>query len=225
MVPRSIRNAPGGVCYHVINRSCVPASIFSTDDDYQYFVHAVQRAQEQAQLKLFSVCLMPNHFHLVVRPRRDGDLPCWMQRLTTLHVRWHHRRFGTRGPLWQGRYKSFPIQEDGHLVTVMRYVERNALRANLVTRAEDWRWGSLNWRVTGGYASLLSPPPVALTDRWVEIVNTAHVPGEVEDVRRCITRGRPFGCEGWVQQTAKELGLSSALHSIGRPLRTPGKGA
>ncbi len=87
---------------------------------------------------------MPNHFHLVLWPYEDGDLSNWMQWLLTTHVRRYHRMYGTSGHVWQGRFKAFPIQQDEHLFVVMRYVERNALSAQLVTSAEDWRWSSVH---------------------------------------------------------------------------------
>jgi putative transposase len=78
---------------------------------------------------------MPNHFHLVLRPYADGDLSHWMRWLMTTHVRRYLRHYQHSGHIWQGRFKAFPIQEDEHLATVVRYVERNALRANMVARA------------------------------------------------------------------------------------------
>ncbi|NJO13032.1 MAG: transposase [Gammaproteobacteria bacterium] len=159
-MPRTARNAPGGACYHVINRSNGRVGLFCSDEDYRYIVHALQRTQERQRLELFAACLMPNHVHLVARPQSNRDLARWMQRLLTTHVRWHHGRRGSSGCLWQGWFKAFPIAADRHLITVLRYVERNALRARLVTKAEQWPWGSLHWRQTGNYRSLLSPLPV-----------------------------------------------------------------
>jgi putative transposase len=84
---------------------------------------------------LLAVCLMPNHFHLVVSQHCARDISRWMQRLLTTHTHRHHLRHGTSGRVWQGRFKAFPIKQDDHLLTVMRYVERNASRAGLVNRA------------------------------------------------------------------------------------------
>ena len=96
-------------------------------------------------MRVLSWCLMPNHWHLVLWPREDGQLSRFMLRLCTAHVRRHFAHYQTScgGHLYQGRFKSFPVQDDFHFLTVCRYVEANALRANLVGRAQDWRWGSL----------------------------------------------------------------------------------
>ena len=117
-------------------------------------------AQERLDLPILALCLMPNHVHLVVRPDgRQRHHHAGLHWLFTTHARHYHEKYGTTGRLWQGRYKAFLVQDDHYLLTLMRYVERNALRKNLVARAEDWRWGSLNWRVARATRRLTLPPP------------------------------------------------------------------
>ena len=160
---------------------------------------------------------MPNHFHLVLLPYSDSDLCRWMQWLLTSHVRGYHRRYRSSGHVWQGRFKAFPIQQDSHLLKVMRYVERNALRANLVDRAENWLWGSLSWRVCGFSVSFLTLPPVSLPDNWQERVNAPESADELAVLRRSVNRGAPFGNVAWAEATAERLGLESSLRPRGRP--------
>ena len=215
-MPRRARVVAGGVCYHVINRANQRTRIFHCADDYRYFVLAMARVQERLPVEIFSACIMPNHVHLVVRPRGDDDLPHWMQRLMTTHVRWHHQRHETTGRLWQDRYKAFPIEQDRHLVTVMRYVERNAARAGLVRKAEDWPWSSLAW--TGGVEqALLSRAPVILPRNWCAFVNMPLSTAELDAIRTCVNRQRPYGSDSWVQDTARRYDLGSTLTPRGRP--------
>ncbi len=141
--------------------------------------------------------------------------------LTLTHTqRWHahYHTVGT-GHLYQGRFKSFPVAADEHFWTVCRYVERNALRAGLVERAEDWRWCSLWRRERGGAEAqtLLSAWPCAAPWPWREWVNEPQTPAEVDAVRRCVRRGQPFGSPDWVVQTAERLGLHRTLRPQGRP--------
>ncbi len=87
-------------------------------------------------------CLMPNHFHLALLPKNDGDLSVWMHWLQKTHIRRYHKHYHSSGHMWQGRFRPFPIQEDAHLLTVLRSIERNPVRANLVGSAELWKWSS-----------------------------------------------------------------------------------
>ena len=155
-------------------------------------------------------------------PLQVGDLGRFMQRLTTTHVRrWHlHRHTVGTGHLYQGTYKSFPIEEDEHLSTVLRYVERNPVRPSLVQRAEDWKWGIL-WRwlhpAEHQEKPILCPSPIARPSDWVTRVNRVLTKKDSEAVRTSVVRGRPFGSEAWQEATAKQLGLESTFRSRGRP--------
>ncbi len=145
---RRPRTALGGLAYHVMNRVSGKQDLFEDSGDYEAFERVLSEARERERMRVCAYALMPNHFHLVLWPRGDGDLSRFMQWLTMTHTqRWHaHRHNVGHGHLYQSRFKSFPIQTDEHFLKVCRYVERNALRARLVERAEDWVWGSLGCR-------------------------------------------------------------------------------
>jgi len=172
-------------------------------------------------VSLVGFSLMPNHFHLVLWPRKDGDLSRFMQWLAMTHTqRWHAYRHSVgHGHLYQSRFKSFPIQRDEHFLTVCRYVERNALRAKLAKRAEDWPWCSLACRIKKLEKAglLLDDWPVDRPRGWRRTVNLPQCKQELERVRDSIRRGRPYGNEAWVRRTAAKLGLESTLRPIGRP--------
>jgi len=140
-----------------------------------------------------------------------------MQWLMTSHVRRYHAHYHSSGHVWQGRFKSFVVQTDEHFLTLLRYVERNALRAGLVEPAEDWRLGSLYWRTSRRRLALLADWPVKRPARWRALVNTALNEAELEAIRRCITRGRPYGGERWTKRIAVEHQLETTLRPRGRP--------
>lgn len=215
----------GGYVYHVLNRGNGRMTIFDDAGDYDAFERILEEAREREPgVGLLAYCLMPNHWHMVVRPSSSGELSRFVRWLTLTHTqRWHaHRHTVGGGHVYQGRYKSFLVQAEGHLATACRYVERNALRANLVKRAEDWRWSSL-WRWHAGSAEerrLLSPWPIAGGRRppnWLERVNKPQSDAELEALRRSVNRGQPFGSEAWRGKISGQFGLESTFRPRGRP--------
>lgn len=192
-----------------MNRVNNKARIFHQPADYLSFLGLMVESQSRLQLDLLAACLMPNHFHLVVRPASDRDVSRWMHWLLTTHVRRHHGRDDSVGRIWQGRFKAFPIQQDGHLLAVMRYVERNALRARLVDVAESWPWGSLAWR-TGRFPGLaLAEAPVVLPLSWARYVNAPQTAAELDAIRRCAALEQAFGSEEWLEGVAPDRGLDA----------------
>lgn len=222
-MPRTARASVGGLAYHVINRGNGQSTVFHKDADYQAFETLIGLACERLPMRVPGYCLMPNHFHLIVMPRHDGDLSRWMQWLMTSHVRRYHRHHGTSGHVWQGRFKAFPIQADEHLLTVLRYVERNALRARLVDRAEAWQWGSLYWLGRRSAPAWLGDWPIDRPRQWRARVNQPQSDDEQRAMQRCIQRGTPYGTSTWVKRTANRLGLESTLRPRGRPRHTDNK--
>ena len=220
-MPRPLRAAVGGVVYHVLNRANAGMRIFAGSGDYEAFERILTEGHEHVSMRMLGYCLLPNHWHLVLWPRRAGDLSEFMRWVTVTHTQRWHAAHGTAGSghVYQGRFKSFPVQSDAHLLTVCRYVERNALRAGLVQRAENWRWCSL-WRRRSGGAearSLLSDGPVDRPRGWVRLVNNPQTEEELAALRRCVVRARPFGSEAWTKRIARRLGLGSTLRPRGRP--------
>jgi len=213
---RPARASVGGVCYHVVNRGNAQAEVFHKDEDYAAFVRLIEDAFTRLPMRVLAYCLMPNHFHMVLWPHGDGDLSRWMQWLLTSHVRRYHRHYHGSGHVWQGRFKAFPIQQDEHLLTVLRYVERNPLRANLVERAEQWEWSSAG-RAKKPLPAWLHVGPVRYDGNWLRWVNRPQTAAEEESLRRCIARGSPFGGPIWQRLMASRLGLEASLRPRGRP--------
>lgn len=147
----------------------------------------------------------------------DGNLSRLMAWGTNTHVkRYRHDKVG--GHLYQGRFKSFPVQEDGHLLILLRYVEANPLRAALAERAGDWPWSSYALRLAGPWAQRwLSAWPLPRPAEWGEMVETRWGEAELAEVRASLDRGRPFGEPQWVRQSAVRLGLEASLRPPGRP--------
>ena len=220
-MPRRPRLAAGDLAYHVLNRRVGRLPLFEKPADYVAFEKNLAEAHAQTRIRIAAYCLMPNHWHLVLWPRRDGELSEVLRLITVTHTqRWHaHYHTAGTGPVYQGRFKSFPVQTDEHFLTVVRYVKRNALRAKFVTRAEEWQWSSL-WRQAQGEDKLtawLSDWPIERPRDWVARVNRPQTASELEALRLSVQQGRPSGDESWVRRMAKRFGMESTLRPCGRP--------
>ncbi len=223
-MPRALRVSKGGIVYHVLNRANSRTTIFEKDTDYQAFGKVLSEAFERRPVCVLDYCVMPNHWHMVLWPKSDGDLSEFLGWLTMTHTQRRHASRGTTGSghLYQGRFKSFPIQADNHLLAVCRYVARNPVRAGLVDRAEKWRWSSLWEREFGDGQTkkLLSDGPFNRPSNWCEYVNQSETSNTLAALRESVNRGRPFGNKKWLHKTVTEFGLESTLRSRGRPKKT-----
>lgn len=210
----------GGI-YHMLNRANQRVAIFDTVGDYEAFEQILTDAIDKFQIKLFSYCLMPNHWHFVVGPEVDGEMSRFAQWLSLTHTQRHHAHRGSagNGHLYQGRYKSFPVQSDEHFLTVNRYVERNPFAAGLCKSPEQWRWSSL-WRWRHGSTKekqLLAQWPIPRRPDWVDWVRVPLSEEEERKLQRSLRRGAPFGDDGWIESVARRFDLESTLRARGRP--------
>lgn len=215
-MPRTARASEGGF----VNRRNGRNDVFHKPDDFLAFVNLMREAHEKVPMRLLGYCLMNNHFHLILWPHEDGDLGRWMQWLMTSHVRRYHRHDGTSGHVWQGRFKAFPVQVDDHYFTVLRYVERNPKRANLVDRSQDWESSSLLPTACSGPEGLLFEGPVPKRSLWTRFVNGAETDAELNVLRHSPSRGTLFGAPQWQQETAIQLGLESSMRPRKRPRKS-----
>jgi putative transposase len=197
--------------------------MFKTDADFLAFERVMAEAKQRVPIRILDYCVLSNHWHFVVCPEMDGELSAFFRWLAHTHaMRWRvaHHTVGY-GPLYQGRFKSLPVQEDEHLLTLCRYVERNPVTAGMVARAEQYRWGSL-WVRRSGTAeqkALLSPWPVDCPRDWVKTVNTPMTGKELDRLSISLKRGRPFGNEMWTAKVVKKMGLEHTVRAEGRPKR------
>ena len=220
-MPRAPRVDEGGYVYHVLNRANARAQIFDDARDYKLFEQLLVDGVKKYNVQLLAYCLMPNHWHLVLFPQEDGVLSQFMGWLSNAHTRKWHVAKGTigQGHLYQGRYKSFLCQQDEHLLTLIRYVERNALKANMVRRAENWQWSSV-WRREKGtdeQKKLLALWPIPIPRDYRTLLNSPQTEAEEAALERSESKGVPYGSDVWMLRTVKKYGLEQTLRSVGRP--------
>ncbi len=204
--------------YHVLNRGNGRMRIFHKGGDYEAFQRVLAEGLERYPVEVFTYCLMPNHWHLVVRPGADDALGRWLGWVGVTHVRRYHEHYHSRGGghLYQGRFKSFPVAEDDYFLTLCRYVEANALRAGLAEAPSNA--GGRLWQRPAEEPRLpLSAWPVERPRDWLARVNRALKEEQLDGIRTCVQRGRPLGPRQWVERTVARLRLEFTLRSAGRP--------
>lgn len=197
---RQPRPIADGLVYHALNRGNNRGAVFADAGDFQAFLDALAKTKERYPFRRFADCLMSNHFHLVLAPDAGQSISRIVQSLTVAHTWHYHKRHGTSGHVWQGRFKSPVIETDEHLLTVLRYVEGNPLRAGMVSDWASYVWSSYLVHGLGRRFGLIDEAPVwerlgkteaARQSRWREWVHTPLTEKELAGVRRAATTGHP----------------------------------
>jgi putative transposase len=226
-MPRTARIAPGGLVYHVLNRSVGKRRLCANDADFEAFERIMIEAHRRHPIRILSYCVLFNHWNFVVWPEKDGQVSDYFRWLAHTHaMRWRVAHRNARsGRLYQERFKSFPVQVE-HLLTVLRYVERIPLSAGLVVNAQEWRWGGLWARKEGDHAikSILSPWPVKRPANWAARMKAPLSAEDLGRLQTSIERSRPFGDDAWVQRTVSELKLEHTVRPPGRPPKRSDRG-
>jgi putative transposase len=222
-MPRAPRIDVGGEIYHVINRANGRFNIFESDAAYRDFEILLKEMQSLYDMRILAYVLMPNHWHMLLYPKHDGDLAKNMRWLGTTHTRRFHTQTNTvgMGHLYQGRYKSFLVEGDRHLLTVLKYIERNPVRAKLAIHVEDWQWGSAYHRTKGTLVQkeLLAEIPTDLPRNYHDWINMPEPSEELDLIRKSIAKGIPYGGELWRDAKIKRYSLAQTLRLPGRPTK------
>jgi putative transposase len=191
-MPKRFIRGSGGHIFHVTNRAALGQVLFDSPDSYLLFLHTLKQACEHVPMRVLAYCLMPNHWHLVLAPIRDGDLSRFMHWLTGTHAKRLRHATNTvgRGAVYQGPYHADPVDNEAGLYRLLRYVERNPVRARLIERAEGWPWSSATLNPVTRIP--LTPWPVPRPKEWLELLAAADVPYEVDAIRlRIVYRSKP----------------------------------
>lgn len=213
-MPRIRRSLVDSAIYHVINRGNSKQEIFHKDMDYEIFIDLIRKTKLKYKIQIFAYCLMPNHFHILLK---SEELSKYMHLLMSSHVRKYHKHYGTSGHIWQGRYKSFIVQSDEHLLVISRYIEGNPVRGGLVKSAKDWKWSSHLDRLGERSNILINELPIKLPVNWTEYVDTPLTGKELEKINQSVNRQSPYGELEWVNKLCREVGLLSTINPRGRP--------
>ena len=197
-MPRPRRAAEGGLVYHALNRADARLAIFDfgLTRIMPRSSRVLARAVVRHEMRLLAYCLMPNHFHPLLWPRRIGDLSQFMRWLTVTSPIAGTPTTAPPAPVTSTRAGSSHSRWNRATISCRcAAMSSGTLRANLVERAEDWRWGSLSARRAKADKERppLAPWPIARPRDWTARVNRPFGPKEEAAVCRSIQRGQPFG--------------------------------
>ena len=224
-MPRPLRPIEAGLVYHLINRGNNRDAVFRDEGDYAAFLQALADQKARRPFDLLGYCLMPDHVHLLARAR-EAPISRVMQGLLVAHTQRYHKVHRSGGHVWQGRFRSPVVQDDDHLLTVLRYIEANPVRAGMVAEAGDWRWSSFAAHGLGRADDLLDPIPaydaLAATPatrrrRWSAFVRRTPDSDELAALRRSIQASLPYGDPAWVEGLGRRLGIDLEIRPRGRP--------
>jgi putative transposase len=224
-MPRPLRPIDDGLIYHVINRGNNRQTVFRKRADFAAFLQVLGELKERKPFELYGYCLLHNHFHLLLRPV-GSSISRIMQSLLVSHTQRYHRHYSSGGHVWQGRFKSPVIQNDEHLLAVLRYIEANPLRARIVRRAENYPWSSYRVHGMGEADGLvdplvnyeeLSPRAEVRRKKWAVKVHSPLRGPQLAAIRRSVATGLPYGERPWVERLARRLKLDLIIRPRGRP--------
>jgi putative transposase len=211
-VPNHPTEGHAGTTFHVVNRAAYGQLLFEDFGEYLLFMRLLAWALGRSPIDLFAYCLMPNHWHLLLRPEASGDLSQFMYDLTKQHAqelrRWRDN-LGA-GAVYQGRYRASPVRTETYFYRAARYVERNPVRARLSERADGWLWSSASGiGIIQGVRLAEWPEPRPKS--WSEFVNEIESPEDLALIRKRTRR-----CE-LIDDPEAELGLSAVAIAAHAP--------
>ena len=226
-MPRAARIALPNYPHHVIQRGHNRQAVFAAADDYRYYLDNLAEWKTAYACKVYAYCLMTNHVHLIIdpgeQPERLGQL---MKRVAGRQTRYVNRLEGRSGTLWEGRYKSSPIENDAYLLACCRYVELNPVAAGICYAPEDYPWSSCAARLGGPRPEWLDLDPawqgLATTEAqriqfYREYLSEPISDEEREAIVRPVQRGQLTGGAAFIDAIAERLGRRIEKRGQGRP--------
>lgn len=225
-MPRKPRFIIPGVPVHIVQRGHSRNDVFFDEPDYLAYLKFLKEASERYQCAIHAYVLMTNHIHLLAVPQDNDGITRMMQYIGRHYVPYIHNAYGGSGSLWEGRYKASLIQDDRYLLTCMRYIELNPVRAKMVNTPTQYRWSSYHRNGRGKPDEILTAHPLyqslgktekgrqtAYKALFREVIDTESL----TDIRNAWQTGTPLGNERFLKQVEKRLKCRVGQARRGRP--------
>lgn len=146
---RQARKRSNTGIYHVFLRGIDKRDIFLDDEDRETFINNIIKAKKLGNFLILGYCLMDNHVHILIK--ENEEIGTSIKRILVGYVGWHNNKYERTGHLFQNRFKSEPVETDSYLITVLRYIHQNPIKAGLVKKIEDYTWSSYQHYIFGYY--------------------------------------------------------------------------
>ena len=227
-MPRTARAILPGYPHHIVHRGHNRQKVFASRRDYERYLATLAEFKLVLGVKVYAWCLMTNHVHLLLEPSNATCLALLMKRLAAGQTHHHNRLEGRSGTLWEGRYKSSLVQNEGYLLACCRYIELNPVRARIVAAPQDYPWSSYRARLGYAESAILDLDPCyqelgidesARRERYSEFLQNAIPEGEWGLIRTAVRRGQLTGNDVFSKQVAATLGRRIGNRGPGRPPR------
>lgn len=224
-MPRRARLVLPGIPLHITQRGNNRLPCFFLEADYRYYLGLLNSSSAASQCEVHAFVLMTNHVHLLVTPHDPAGPAALMKSLGERYVQYVNRRHERSGTLWEGRYRSSPVDSDRYLLTCYRYIELNPVRANMVARPDDYRWSSNRANAYGIRSSVITPHPLyqALganaTDRqqaYRGLFEGGLAENEVNRIRIANRGNGALGSHAFIARVEDELGREASARRRGR---------
>jgi len=216
-MPRISRVVAPGHPHHVTQRGTNSTDIFLDDDDRTFFLSTLDQWRERTGTRVWAYCLMDNHFHLLLEPWDIAGLGKCLHGATFRYAQYFNGKYGRTGRLWENRYFSCPIDKDAYLWAVVRYIERNPVRAKMTRGAEDWRWSSARAHISGRPDRAINLFDWLDTSARSDYGRFLNENGNDDHIRKATSRGRPCGGAIFLEILERQLGRSLRPNKCGRP--------
>lgn len=226
-MPRKARVVVPDTPHHIVQRGHNHQTVFAHDDDYQYYLGNLFEWKTKFGCKVYAWCLMTNHIHLIIQSGTETEgLSKLMKRLAGRQTRYVNRLERRTGSLWEGRFKSSPIETNTYLLACSRYIELNPVRARMVASPEDYRWSSYRMKsglqeqkgldLDGCYLALGSTSEKC-AERYKAWVETGVSESEIRLIRESLQYGHPTGSQRFAEEIEQKLDIRLSLNKPGRP--------
>ena len=233
-MPRQARIILTNTPHHIVQRGHNREVVFVEATDYRYYISTLKEWKEELNIKVYGYCLMTNHVHLIIDPgKEETNLGKLMKRLAGRQTRYVNHLERRTGSLWEGRYKSSPIETDTYLLACNRYVELNPVSAGMVNKTEDYEWSS--YRQKAGIEAEIwidsDPAYIGLSDDKAErmrhyknYINRDIPEAEKLMISGALQRGQLTGTSRFIDEVEQRIGIRIKSRGQGRPKKqNPGE--